>query len=103
MQTSATLLMAIWIGEVVLAENNNSLALTFAYPIATVVLGVMKTEDFEPAISVAGDVNEITHRRLLASLWALKVSPSSRPHCNEFRRLSYPQTKTFHERDSKAL
>lgn len=60
MQTSATLLMAIWIGEVVLAENDDPLALTFAYPIAAVVLGVMKTEDFEPAVSVAGDVNKIS-------------------------------------------
>lgn len=103
MQTSATLLMAIRIGEVVLAEYNDPFALTFAYPIATVVLGVMKTENFEPAVSVAGDVNEITHRRLLASLWALKASPSNIPHCNVFRRLSYPQTNTFRECDSKAL
>ena len=103
MQTSATFLMAIWIGEVVLAENNNSLALTFAYPIATVVLGVMKTEDFEPAVSVAGDVDEITHHRQLANLWAPKASPSNRPHCNVFRRLSYPQTNTCRKYDSKAL
>lgn len=60
MQTSATLLMAIWIGEVVLAEHNDPLALTFAYPIATVVLGVMKTENFEPTVSVAGDINKIS-------------------------------------------
>ena len=103
MQTSATLLMAIRIGEVVLAENDDPLALTFAYPIATVVLGVMKTENFEPSVSVAGDVNEITHHRQLASLWAPKASPSNRPHCNAFRRLSYPQTNTCRKYDSKAL
>lgn len=87
----------------VLAENDDPLALTFAYPIAAVVLGVMKTEDFEPAVSVAGDVNKIAHHRQLANLWAPKASPSNRPHCNVFRRLSYPQTKTFRECDSKAL
>lgn len=65
MQTSATFLMAIRIGEVILAENDNPLALTFAYPIASVVLGVMKTEDFEPVVSVAGDVNEISSWHLL--------------------------------------
>lgn len=87
----------------VLAENDDPLALTFAYPIATVVLGVMKTENFEPSVSVAGDVNEITHHRQLASLWAPKASPSNRPHCNAFRRLSYPQTNTCRKYDSKAL
>ena len=60
MEATATLLMAIRISEVVLAENDDPLALTFAYPIAAVVLGVMKTEDFEPAVSVAGDVNKIS-------------------------------------------
>lgn len=65
MQTSATFLMAIRIGEVILAENDDPLTLTFAYPIASVFLGVMKTEDFEPAVSVTGDVNEISSWHLL--------------------------------------
>ena len=63
MQTSATFLMAIWIGKVVLAENDNPFALAFAYPIASVVFGVRKPKDFQPPVSVAGDVNLISHCR----------------------------------------
>ena len=68
MQTSATFLMAIWIGKVVLAENNDPLALTFAYPIASMILGVRKPKDFQPPISVAGDVNLIAHQLTITSL-----------------------------------
>ena len=68
MQTSATFLMAIWIGKVVLAENNDPLALTFAYPIASMVFCVRKPKDFQPPVSFAGDVRLIAHQLTITSL-----------------------------------